>query len=442
MPDSHSYWSEHGDLWGVLYDRRPHFLFYYRAQELVWHYLIATFRPETLLEYGCGTGRVLRLLRTIPQLDIYGADQSASMLAQVRKRSEGDVWNETHLYEVNGKRPKIPCADKEFRLVLTNEALLHTPPTAIGAVIDELIRLSSGLIAHIEPIVGESLEADDHFGCYAHDFERIYRARGLRPVIFQRMIGQQSVIIVPLDEREIDVGMIRAFLEHVAAVTAEVQANYDDRVAAEEALRRRSSCSLSADPASDMCFEPSRDSEKPANMEMESVRARLAIQAMLSEQLIARKETELTATQLRIVKLRQSFELFKIWRPLKLAARVRTAIWKLRSAFDLNRRRFRMLLHTNGEIFVDDILSGNRQSVPFFLILTQRAFVRLDDSGRYVFGRGVVELFGFRRWEVVFASGEFDGRVVIQVGAHRRIVSGRSWGSVRQSVTVGPEGPL
>ena len=83
-PKNYRWWQDHGDGWRDEVAARKAYMPIYHLQEIFLEEYFARVAPAKVLEFGCGFGRHLEYLRRIPKLDVYGFDQSESMLEGMR----------------------------------------------------------------------------------------------------------------------------------------------------------------------------------------------------------------------------------------------------------------------------------------------------------------------------------------------------------------------
>jgi cyclopropane fatty-acyl-phospholipid synthase-like methyltransferase len=99
---------------------------------------------DTVLEVGCGRGRIAAALADIlPGVRYTGLDVG---LAQVEAtslvRPDGDIiWSAIQDYQPG---------DRRWDLVLTSEALMHIPPEDIAATIDKLLAMARRWLVIVE----------------------------------------------------------------------------------------------------------------------------------------------------------------------------------------------------------------------------------------------------------------------------------------------------
>ena len=131
---------------------------------------IARYRPESILEVGCGYGKQLRALRARIGRDVplVGVDFSPTQLKYAR-----DYLKDQHriaLFLAEGER--LPFPDKSFDLVFTSAVVLHHPAEVADRILRELVRVARRFVAHNE-------DTDVGYNRYGLDAAGWYRARGI-----------------------------------------------------------------------------------------------------------------------------------------------------------------------------------------------------------------------------------------------------------------------
>jgi SAM-dependent methyltransferase len=131
---------------------------------------IAAYRPVSILEIGCGYGKLLRALRARlgDSVPLVGLDFSPSQLAQARHYLDGLTGIELVL----GSGTALPFVDGGFDLVLTSAVILHNPPAAAEQIRGEVVRVARRFAAHNE-------DTDVSYNRYGYDTASWYRAAGL-----------------------------------------------------------------------------------------------------------------------------------------------------------------------------------------------------------------------------------------------------------------------
>lgn len=124
------------------------------------------FRPGSVLDAGCGTGRVaIELARN--GIDVVGVDNDASMLATARARGPGVRWTEADLADIDlGRSFDV--------VVMAGNVPLFTSPSTQGSVV-------AGCARHVAEggalVCGFQLDR----GYDLSDYDRDCAAAGLQP---------------------------------------------------------------------------------------------------------------------------------------------------------------------------------------------------------------------------------------------------------------------
>lgn len=176
VAENYRYWQEHGGEWGDEYDRRKHQLIMLHIQELMLAEYMTHNAPARVLEFGCGVGRHLRYLSRIPGIDVYGFDQSPTMIGQCARWADPE-WSKSHL-SLGPPVGRLPYRDGEFDIVYTAEVLIHVRPTDLPGILGELIRVCRGHLLHLEVSRDFQVSTNEHDGCWNHDLEAVYAQLG------------------------------------------------------------------------------------------------------------------------------------------------------------------------------------------------------------------------------------------------------------------------
>jgi SAM-dependent methyltransferase len=129
---------------------------------------VASYRPESILEIGCGYGKQLRALRRRLGVPMVGLDFSPTQLAQARAYLDGLSGIDLVL----GTGTRLPFDDGAFDLVLTSAVILHNPPPAAERIRCEVLRVARRYAAHNEDI-------DTSYNRYGYDTAAWYGAAGI-----------------------------------------------------------------------------------------------------------------------------------------------------------------------------------------------------------------------------------------------------------------------
>ena len=129
---------------------------------------LAHYQPSSILEVGCGYGKLLRELRRRLDAPLVGVDFSPTQLEQARRflGSPRDV----KLILSRGER--LPFADRSFDMVVTSAVILHNPPAIAERIRQEMIRVARRFAAHNE-------ETNLSYNRYGYDTACWYRGQGI-----------------------------------------------------------------------------------------------------------------------------------------------------------------------------------------------------------------------------------------------------------------------
>jgi SAM-dependent methyltransferase len=194
VDDNYRYWREKGLGWHAEYLRRKTFIPYYHIQELLIATVAELAAPTSVLEFGCGVGRHLSYLHRIPGVEARGYDQSLTMVAEM------SAWAPPGFIEkhvtIGDPVARLPFADGSFDIVFTCEVLARVRAEHVTEILMELLRVSRGLVFHIEPEPTSPLLTSDHDGCWGHDLPAIYRRLGEQPKAMPQLFGSQVLTVV------------------------------------------------------------------------------------------------------------------------------------------------------------------------------------------------------------------------------------------------------
>ncbi len=145
-------------------------------------------RPPRVLDVACGTGIFLsQLLGLLPDLEAYGIDASADMLAQARARLYGLPQVRLERVEVGtGERAHLPYAPGTFDLITCTNAL-HDIPDPVGT----LVGLRRLLAPGGQLVLEDFARREPPFPWRA--FERLVRLVVGRPVHVYTLAEAQSL---------------------------------------------------------------------------------------------------------------------------------------------------------------------------------------------------------------------------------------------------------
>ncbi|MEW5701237.1 MAG: class I SAM-dependent methyltransferase [Candidatus Zixiibacteriota bacterium] len=168
-PDS--YWEARGGEGYRAYVNSPEYAVYREEQARFFAALVAELHPRTLLDFGCGTGKLFPLWQDVPE--VHGYDRSRSQLAvadgEARRLRPDRPY---HLMcGIGSVRTRLPYDDSHFDLVVAAEVLLHVVPDEIGALVADLHRICRGTLA----IVTAAPFDDPAPHNFNHDYDALLR---------------------------------------------------------------------------------------------------------------------------------------------------------------------------------------------------------------------------------------------------------------------------
>jgi len=129
---------------------------------------VEQYAPTSILEVGCGYGKLLRALRERITTPLVGVDFSRTQLSLAR-RYVGDLPDVTLL---QGDGSRLPFPDDTFDLVLTSAVILHNRSETAEAIRRELLRVARRWVTHNE-------DTDVSYNRFGYDTAEWYRSRGV-----------------------------------------------------------------------------------------------------------------------------------------------------------------------------------------------------------------------------------------------------------------------
>ena len=125
---------------------------------------LAAYRPSSILEIGCGYGKLLRSLRRRLDVPLVGLDFSTTQLEHAGRFLEGLDGIQMLL----GSGERLPFRDGAFDMVVTSAVILHNPPKAAEQIRREILRVARRFAAHNE-------ETSSSYNRYGYDTAAWYR---------------------------------------------------------------------------------------------------------------------------------------------------------------------------------------------------------------------------------------------------------------------------
>ncbi len=129
---------------------------------------LASYRPTSILEVGCGYGKLIRELRSRLEIPVVGLDFSTTQL--LRAHDFLACTDDVRLVLSRGE--SLPFADGCFDMVVTSAVVLHNPPAIAEKLRCEVVRVARRFAAHNE-------ETNLSYNRYGYDTAAWYRGRGV-----------------------------------------------------------------------------------------------------------------------------------------------------------------------------------------------------------------------------------------------------------------------
>jgi SAM-dependent methyltransferase len=129
---------------------------------------LAAYRPTSILEIGCGYGKLLRALRLRLEIPLVGVDFSRTQLSHARRFLED--LSDVEIVLASGER--LPFPDGAFDMVVTSAVILHNLPEAAERIRREVLRVARRHAAHNE-------ETGVSYNRFGYDTTAWYRTRGI-----------------------------------------------------------------------------------------------------------------------------------------------------------------------------------------------------------------------------------------------------------------------
>jgi len=217
------WWQQEGYTWEEEVEHIKNFQLIYHLQELVLLDYFQNSRCKRILEFGCGFGRHLKYLREIPDLEVFGYDQSRSMVASITNWAEPD-WIKEYI-KIGNPGDMLPYPDHYFDIVFTTSVLIHIPPQHIKQTIQELLRVAKYQVIHLEPSPNYEMALSAHNGSWNHNLVEFYESIGYQCEILKPAFNIQRFYRVLLNANETDRIYTPAniFLEKLLELDSKVQ---------------------------------------------------------------------------------------------------------------------------------------------------------------------------------------------------------------------------
>lgn len=183
--DADAYWRDYaGHLAGPFYKSYAHLL----VEDRLGHVLLRT-PGESVLEVGCGGGRIAHLLGWVrPDWRYTGIDIGARQIAATAEaRPDAEL--------IQSRVQDFAPGERRWDVVITSEVLMHIPPDDIAAVADKLKRIATTIVlVEWVPNGATGLIAPEN---WPHDYEALFG-----PLTHSERVAAQKIMVAggPLHE--------------------------------------------------------------------------------------------------------------------------------------------------------------------------------------------------------------------------------------------------
>lgn len=156
------HWDDFVDLMIVEHTQRLPEIYNQEAEFLIQE--ISFIKPESVLEIGCGYGRILKLISEKLEIKkLVGVDFSFKMLNKGKKYLSSKQKIDLIFADVT---EKLPFDKNEFDLVFSSQVLMEIPPLKVNKAIEEMLRVTKKYL-----IIAENNNRGPR--SFSHNYKRI-----------------------------------------------------------------------------------------------------------------------------------------------------------------------------------------------------------------------------------------------------------------------------
>jgi len=186
------YWRERGKIYQSTFQYTDTF----RLQE---RFLLDALRKlsfSSVLEVGCGFGRITKLLLQSHNIREYTAvDLSHDQIENAKKYVNDQEKVNFVISDIQSFN-----SDKKFDLVLAAEVLLHIKPEEIGAIVGKLLSFTNHYFVHVDWSEDRHKLTEVNSHNFMHDYDKIYNEAGVR--FLKQKIKTKKPSLKPIDTRQ------------------------------------------------------------------------------------------------------------------------------------------------------------------------------------------------------------------------------------------------
>ena len=185
----HNYWKEHGKTYFTNFKYNEDF----KKQETKLLDELNKIKFQTVLEYGCGFGRITKLINeNFKPINYTAFDISVEQLNNAQKFCDCDNINFSESTIENFE------PDQKYDLVVGSEVLMHVKPENIEEYIKKIVGWSKKYILSIDVTHTEGILSNHNF---IHPYKKLYEEYGIVNESKIKMTnGTQSIFLLILDQ--------------------------------------------------------------------------------------------------------------------------------------------------------------------------------------------------------------------------------------------------
>ena len=146
-------------------------------------------QPKSILEVGCGYGRLLKMLWDGGHRNLFGVDMSIASLTAARSYLKSPEVTLSVADVTDG----LPFVDKSIGLVFTSGVLMHIPPKLFPKAVGECLRVARTWVMHCEDV-------RKGYPKYGHDVKAHYESLGYSPVTLDMPVPYLQFMTVRVGE--------------------------------------------------------------------------------------------------------------------------------------------------------------------------------------------------------------------------------------------------
>lgn len=179
--DVSEYWKKRGPNYQKELEKKSKSLqLRLELQEKIIKKLISEFKPKSILEIGCGSGRFTKILSEITEFKKYLAlDISQGQIDSAKKYVNND--------KIDFQCTKIQDLDidEKFDLVFSSEVLMHIDFNDIDSVIKKMVSYANKKIITIDWFDTKNIGKAAGGYCFIHDYQTIFKKFNIKSVKIQ-----------------------------------------------------------------------------------------------------------------------------------------------------------------------------------------------------------------------------------------------------------------